>query len=50
MNMEIVENIDLGKDCAEFNQRLESYFNGGPLPKSKSAKSRKVTKLKKTGK
>jgi len=35
MNMEIVENIDLGKNCAEFNKRLESYFNGGALPKSK---------------
>ncbi len=35
MNMEIIENIDLGKDCAAFNKSLQSYFNGGPTPKSR---------------
>ena len=43
MNMEIVENIDLGKNCAAFNKKLQSYFNGGPLPKSRKLPSGKPT-------
>ncbi len=46
LGLELVENIDLGKDCAAFNETLESYFNGGPLPKSKRIAKKNSAKKK----
>lgn len=49
LDLRLIENIDLGKDCAAFNKTLEDYFNGGPLPKSLVIRDSKIKpKTKKT--
>ncbi|MCF6320275.1 MAG: 1-acyl-sn-glycerol-3-phosphate acyltransferase [Rhizobiaceae bacterium] len=33
IDLQIVENLTLGKNSEAFNKKLEKYFNGGPVPK-----------------